>query len=106
MIGLEPFRPDLRDHDAIVEVIEPAVKKFTVQELEDLNANHRQAGVEAMKHEDFINTPHVRSHFHVPTKAYQIDLGSYQCKPTPLDHHVYRKRVTPCITTPFIIREA
>jgi hypothetical protein len=58
-IGLEPFRPDLRDHDDIVGAIEPAVKKFTVKELEDINADYRQAGVEAMKHEDFITTPHV-----------------------------------------------
>lgn len=60
MIGLEPFRSDLKDHDEIVGVIEPTVKKFTVQELEGLNAKHRQAGVEALKHEEFINTPHVR----------------------------------------------
>ena len=59
MIGLEPFRPDLKDHDDIVGVIEPAVKKFTVQELEKMNLEHRQAGVQAMKHEDFIITPHV-----------------------------------------------
>jgi hypothetical protein len=59
MIGLEPFRPDLKDHDDIVGAIEPAVKTFTVQELEDLNVKHRQAGVEALKHENFIKTPHV-----------------------------------------------
>jgi hypothetical protein len=59
VIGLEPFRPDLQSHEAIVNVIEPAVKKFTVQDLEDLNLKYRQAGVEAMKHEDFIKTPHV-----------------------------------------------
>ncbi len=58
-IGLEPFRPDLKTHDEIVDVIEPAVKSFTIQELEDLNFKNRQAGVEAMKHEDFVKTPHV-----------------------------------------------
>ena len=60
-IGLEPFRPDLETHDEIVAVIEPAVKNFTVPELEDLNAKHKQAGVEALKHEDFLKTPHVSS---------------------------------------------
>lgn len=59
MIGLEPFRPDLQTHEDIVNAIEPAVKEFTVAELEKLNANHRQAGVKAFKHEDFLKTPHV-----------------------------------------------
>lgn len=61
MIGLEPFRPDLPDHDAIVAAIEPAVEKFTVAELEKMNAENRQAGVPALKHEDFLKTPHVRT---------------------------------------------
>jgi len=39
-------------------VIGNAVKKFTVPELEEMNAKNRQAGVEAMKHEDFLRTPH------------------------------------------------
>ena len=59
MIGLEPFRPDLETHDQIVDVIETAVKKFTVEELEDLNLANKQAGIMAMKHEDFLQTPHV-----------------------------------------------
>jgi hypothetical protein len=59
MIGLEPFRPDLETHADIVNTIEPAVKKLTVTELEELNARHRQAGVKAFKHEDFLQTPHV-----------------------------------------------
>jgi hypothetical protein len=37
MIGLEPFRSDLIDHDAIVNVIEPAIQNFTIEELEVLN---------------------------------------------------------------------
>ena len=61
MIGLDPFRPDLPDHEAIVGVIEPAVEKYTVAELEKMNAENRQAGVPALKHEDFIKTPHVGS---------------------------------------------
>lgn len=58
-LGLEAFRPDLETHSAIVDVIESAVKNFTVQELEDMNSKHRQAGVEALKYEDFLATPHV-----------------------------------------------
>lgn len=59
MIGLEPFRPELASHEDIVNVIEPAVKKFTVEELETMNAQHRQAGVKAFTHIDFLRTPHV-----------------------------------------------
>lgn len=59
MIGLEPFRPDLQAHEDIVNAIEPAVRKFTVEELEVLNSQNRQAGVPALKHEDFLKTPHV-----------------------------------------------
>ena len=60
MIGLEPFRPDLGgDHDAIVETIESRVKQYTINELEEMNAQNRQAGVPALTHDEFISTPHV-----------------------------------------------
>lgn len=58
-LGLEPFRPDLKTHEQIVEVIESAVKRHTPNELEALNAKHRQAGVKALKHEQFLQTQHV-----------------------------------------------
>lgn len=59
MIGLESFRPDLKEHEAIVSVIEPAVREYTVEELETLNAHNKQAGVPAYRHEDFLQTSHV-----------------------------------------------
>ncbi|KAK7421258.1 hypothetical protein QQZ08_010035 [Neonectria magnoliae] len=58
MIGLEAFRPDLETHEDIVRVIEGAVRNFSTDELEELNAKNRQAGVAALKHEEFLNTPH------------------------------------------------
>ncbi|KAH8694496.1 CoA-transferase family III domain-containing protein [Ilyonectria robusta] len=58
MIGLEPFRPDLESHEDIVRVIEGAVTKYSTAELEELNAKNRQAGVPALKHEDFLKTLH------------------------------------------------
>ncbi|KAH8886557.1 CoA-transferase family III [Thozetella sp. PMI_491] len=58
MIGLEPFRPDLGTHEAISRTIETAVMRFTVEQLEEMNAANKQAGVPALKHEDFIKTPH------------------------------------------------
>ena len=33
------------------------MSKFTVPELEELNNKNRQAGVEVLKHEDFLATP-------------------------------------------------
>jgi hypothetical protein len=106
MIGLEPFRPDLKDHDHIVGVIEPAVKKFTVQELEDLNATHRQAGVEALKHEDFIKTPHV-SFAYCPRRCTltQPKSGPYKYKFTSVDHHMSRKSISAGTVTSLFIRE-
>lgn len=59
MIGLEPFRPDLNTHEEIVDCIESAVKKYTVDDLEQLNASNRQAGVPVLKYEEFLKTPHV-----------------------------------------------
>ncbi|UNI17585.1 hypothetical protein JDV02_003917 [Purpureocillium takamizusanense] len=66
MIGLAPHRPDLQTHEDIVGVIEPAVQKLTVDELEALNAEHRQAGVKAYKHEDFLRTPHGKVNWELP----------------------------------------
>lgn len=59
MIGLPPFRDDLKTHEDIVSVIEGAVKTFTTDELEEMNAAKRQAGVPVLKHEEFVKTPHV-----------------------------------------------
>lgn len=59
MIGLKSHRPDLVNHEDIVNEIERAVKQNTIDELEDLNARHGQAGVKAFKHQDFLRTPHV-----------------------------------------------
>lgn len=59
MIGLEPFRPDLDTHEEIVNTIETAVEQYTLEDLEKINAENRQAGVIAFKHEDFLKTPHV-----------------------------------------------
>ncbi|KAI1907748.1 hypothetical protein LOZ53_000456 [Ophidiomyces ophidiicola] len=58
MIGLPPYRPDLKTIDDIAEEIESHVQQFTIEELEEKNKKLRQAGVVALKHEDFIATPH------------------------------------------------
>ncbi|RDA95895.1 hypothetical protein CP533_5208 [Ophiocordyceps camponoti-saundersi (nom. inval.)] len=66
MLGLPPYRPDLKTHHDIVDVIETAVRKHTVVELEALNTHHRQAGVKVFKHHDFLKTPHGQAMWNVP----------------------------------------
>ncbi|KAF4961519.1 hypothetical protein FGADI_143 [Fusarium gaditjirri] len=66
MIGLEPFRPDLQTHQSIVDTIEPAVRQFSIDELESMNAARRQAGVPALKHEDFVKTQHGKTNMALP----------------------------------------
>jgi hypothetical protein len=59
MIGLEPYRPDLTDYRECINTIESHVKRFTAAELETMNAKERQAGVTALKWDDFKRTSHV-----------------------------------------------
>jgi hypothetical protein len=59
MIGLEPHRPDLTDYRECINTIESHVKQFTAAELEIMNARERQAGVTALKWEDFKRSNHV-----------------------------------------------
>lgn len=61
MIGLEGFRPDMTDYRESIDLIESHVKQFTLDELERMNAERRQAGVICMKWEEFQKTPHVRT---------------------------------------------
>ncbi|PFH58135.1 hypothetical protein XA68_14114 [Ophiocordyceps unilateralis] len=82
MIGLSPWRPDLETHDAIVDVIESAVRRHTVAELETLNAQHRQAGVKAWKHEDFLGTPHGQAIWDSP--PWTVEQLEHGTPPQPL----------------------
>ncbi|KAE8452577.1 hypothetical protein EG329_013836 [Mollisiaceae sp. DMI_Dod_QoI] len=66
MLGLDSYRPDLRTHEDISNTIERAVMDFTVAQLEDLNNSNRQAGVEALKYEDFLQTPHGQVNDNIP----------------------------------------
>lgn len=59
MLGLPSHNADIDTQDKATEYIEPAVRKFTVAQLEEMNAKNRQAGVKAFKHAEFLETPHV-----------------------------------------------
>ena len=60
MIGLEAYRPDLTEYRECINVIEKHVKQYTAAELEVMNAKINQAGVTALKWEEFKKTSHVR----------------------------------------------
>jgi hypothetical protein len=49
MVGMEAYRPDLTEYYDIISAIEGAVKNFTVEELEEINAKHTQAGTTVNK---------------------------------------------------------
>ncbi|KAM0289756.1 hypothetical protein ACHAO9_005632 [Fusarium lateritium] len=84
MIGLEPFMPDLKSHEDIVNTIEPAVRKFTIQELESMNATHRQAGVPALKHDDFVQTEHGKTNMALPPWSVEnLESETPKCPLTP-----------------------
>ncbi|KAL8391900.1 hypothetical protein RB595_002195 [Gaeumannomyces hyphopodioides] len=84
MLDLKPFRPDLSalGHEAIVEEIESHVKRFTPAELEELNAENRQAGVPALRHEDFLKTAHGMANMKLP--PWSVDQLESQTPPCPL----------------------
>ncbi|KAF5657731.1 putative CAIB BAIF family enzyme [Fusarium heterosporum] len=84
----EPFRPDLQSHEDIVNAIEPAVRKFSVQELESMNAANRQAGVPALKHEDFVQTEHGKTNMALPPWSVEnLESETPRCPLTPNPHN-------------------
>ncbi|KAI5780852.1 CoA-transferase family III domain-containing protein [Geopyxis carbonaria] len=60
MIGLPAYREDFTDADynKILEYIGEAVGKFTVAELEEMNAERKLAGVMCLTAPEFLETPH------------------------------------------------
>lgn len=58
MIGLPAFVPGLEDYDKIVDIYQEKLDQFTVDELEELNTKNKQAGVEALKPDVFLQTKH------------------------------------------------
>lgn len=58
MLGLEPFRPDLKTYKDCLTTIGHAVKQLTTSQLEVLNAGERQAGAPALTRAEFAETNH------------------------------------------------
>ncbi|KAF7937189.1 uncharacterized protein EAE98_001503 [Botrytis deweyae] len=81
MIGLEAYRPDLTDYRECIDVIEKHVKQYTAAELEIMNAEINQAGVTALKWEDFKKTSHGRTLLKLP--PWQLDSLQDDSPPCP-----------------------
>ncbi|KAH6681657.1 CoA-transferase family III domain-containing protein [Halenospora varia] len=81
MIGLEAHRPDLTDYRQCIDTIESHVKRFTAAELEEMNAKESQAGVTALKWEDFKQTEHGRTLLSLP--PWQITRLEDSSPPAP-----------------------
>ncbi|CUM66597.1 uncharacterized protein PRCAT00004266001 [Priceomyces carsonii] len=58
MIGLPAYNPKVVNYHQVVDCIQTAVSKYTCGELEALNVQNRQAGIEALKYEQFLDTDH------------------------------------------------
>lgn len=81
MVGLEGHRPDLTDYRECIKVIEEHVKQFTVDELEDMNAKIKQAGVTCLKWEDFKATQHGQDLLQQP--PWKVDTLETETPPAP-----------------------
>ncbi|TGO81189.1 hypothetical protein BPOR_1289g00010 [Botrytis porri] len=81
MIGLEAYRPDLTDYRECIDVIEKHVKQYTAAELEIMNAEIDQAGVTALKWEDFKETSHGQTLLNLP--PWQLDRLQDDSPPCP-----------------------
>ncbi|KAF4539752.1 CoA-transferase family III [Lasiodiplodia theobromae] len=77
MVGLEGHRPDMTDYMGCIKLIESHVKQFTAEELEKMNAEKRQAGVTALKWEEFKETSHGKTLLQEPPwRVEQIESDS------------------------------
>lgn len=81
MIGLEGHRPDLTEYHQCIKIIEDHVKQFTVDELEEMNAEIKQAGVTCLKWEDFQATPHGQELLQQP--PWKVESLESQTPPIP-----------------------
>jgi hypothetical protein len=81
MLGLPPCRPDLKTIDEISNTIGSQVQRFTVEDLERMNKERRQAGGTVMKYEDFIASPHGQVNDKLPPWA--VTALETQTPPAP-----------------------
>ncbi|KAG7664326.1 uncharacterized protein J8A68_002145 [[Candida] subhashii] len=81
MIGLPAFIPGFTDYEAIVKKYQDVLDEYTCDELEALNTKNNQAGVEAFKPEEFLQTPHGKTISNTP--EYEVDTLETTTPPVP-----------------------
>lgn len=80
MVGLEGHRPDLTEYRECIKIIEDHVKRYTADELEEMNWKIKQAGVTCLKWEDFQTTQHGQELIQQPPwKVEQLESESPPC---------------------------
>ncbi|KAK5664115.1 hypothetical protein OQA88_330 [Cercophora sp. LCS_1] len=58
MIGLPPFDPAMTDYRTCIDTIEKAVKRFSSQQLDEMNVRNGQAGIPALTWNQFLASRH------------------------------------------------
>jgi len=81
MIGLEGHRPDLTDYHECISIIEDHVRKYTADELEEMNWKIKQAGVTCLKWEDFQTTQHGQELIQQP--PWRVETLETETPPAP-----------------------
>jgi hypothetical protein len=71
----------MTDYHQCIDLIEQHVKQYTAEELEAMNAKHKQAGVTCLKFEDFIHTEHGKALLAQP--PYRVDPMETTTPPVP-----------------------
>lgn len=66
-----------------IDYIGAAVKKFTAKELDKLNLDHRQAGIQALTWDQFQATPHGKALTQLPPFTIRPNPGDISTPPVP-----------------------
>ncbi|EGW35388.1 uncharacterized protein SPAPADRAFT_146575 [Spathaspora passalidarum NRRL Y-27907] len=81
MIGLPTFIKGMTDYDEIVKIYQDKLDTFNCDELEALNVKNKQAGIEALKPEQFLETPHGKTISNTP--EFEVDALETSTPPVP-----------------------
>jgi hypothetical protein len=81
MVGLPAFDPMMQDYKTCIATVEAAVKRFTVAELEEMNAKEGQAGIPVLKSEQFRESRHGKALLSLP--PFTVQSLEATTPPTP-----------------------
>ncbi|KAK6210304.1 caib baif family enzyme [Colletotrichum tabaci] len=96
MIGLPAFNPELQGYDECIKIIEAAMKRFTMQELDDMNRKEGQAGVPVLKKEQFLDTPHGKALEQLPPLT--VKSIESTTPPAPFESQHSTSRAEQCLS--------